>query len=173
MDSEDIVRKFHQKRGLDPGSKIRDPEKIHPGSGSRGVKKHRILIRNTGLDLFSNVHIRSQMSGFILKCPYLFPHVGSIPACLDMFPHCWIYSQMSVSVTKCPDPLPNVRFHYHMLGSVNICRDPFPYFRIHPICPDLSQMCLSVPKRDSLTRFSTLGFYHESIPLGSLINGLK
>jgi hypothetical protein len=39
MDSEDIVRKFHQKRG-----RIRDPEKIHPGSGSRiqGVKKHRI-----------------------------------------------------------------------------------------------------------------------------------
>jgi hypothetical protein len=30
MDSEDIVRKFHQKRG-----QIRDPEKIHPGSGSR------------------------------------------------------------------------------------------------------------------------------------------
>jgi hypothetical protein len=29
---------------LDPGSEIRDPEKIHPGSGSRiqGVKKHRI-----------------------------------------------------------------------------------------------------------------------------------
>jgi hypothetical protein len=39
MDSEDVVRKFHQKRG-----RIRDPEKIHPGSGSRiqGVKKHRI-----------------------------------------------------------------------------------------------------------------------------------
>jgi hypothetical protein len=30
--------------GPDPGSEIRDPEKIHPGSGSRiqGVKKHRI-----------------------------------------------------------------------------------------------------------------------------------
>jgi hypothetical protein len=39
MDSEDIVRKFHQKR-----ARIRDPEKIHPGSGSRiqGIKKHRI-----------------------------------------------------------------------------------------------------------------------------------
>jgi hypothetical protein len=39
MDSEDIVRKCHQKR-----DRIRDPEKIHPGSGSRfkGVKKHRI-----------------------------------------------------------------------------------------------------------------------------------
>jgi hypothetical protein len=39
MDSEDIVRKCHQKRG-----RIRDPEKVHPGSGSRipGVKKHRI-----------------------------------------------------------------------------------------------------------------------------------
>jgi hypothetical protein len=47
MDSEDIVRKFHQKRG-----RIRDPEKIHPGSGSRirGVKStgSRIQIRNTG-----------------------------------------------------------------------------------------------------------------------------
>jgi hypothetical protein len=33
------------------GSEIRDPEKIHPGSGSRvqGVKKHRIRIRNTAL----------------------------------------------------------------------------------------------------------------------------
>jgi hypothetical protein len=44
MDSEDIVRKFHQKRG-----RIRDPrsgigKKFIPGSGSRihGVKKHRI-----------------------------------------------------------------------------------------------------------------------------------
>jgi hypothetical protein len=37
MDSEDIVRKCHQKRGRirDPRSGIRDPEKIHPGSGSR------------------------------------------------------------------------------------------------------------------------------------------
>jgi hypothetical protein len=36
MDSEDIVRKFHQKRGRirDPRSGFRDPEKIHPGSGS-------------------------------------------------------------------------------------------------------------------------------------------
>jgi hypothetical protein len=44
MDSENIVRKFYQKKGPDPGSEIRDPEKIHPGSGSRiqGVKKHRI-----------------------------------------------------------------------------------------------------------------------------------
>jgi hypothetical protein len=43
MDSEDIVRKFHQK-GVRSG--IRDPGsgKIHPGSGSRiqEVKKHRI-----------------------------------------------------------------------------------------------------------------------------------
>jgi hypothetical protein len=31
MDSEDIVRKCHKKRG-----RIRDPEKIHPGS--RGKK---------------------------------------------------------------------------------------------------------------------------------------
>jgi hypothetical protein len=32
------------KKGPDPGSEIRDPEKIHPRSGSRiqGVKKHRI-----------------------------------------------------------------------------------------------------------------------------------
>jgi hypothetical protein len=32
------------QKGPDPGSEIRDPEKIHPGSGSRitGVKKHRI-----------------------------------------------------------------------------------------------------------------------------------
>jgi hypothetical protein len=32
------------KKGPDPGTEIRDPEKIHPGSGSRiqGVKKHRI-----------------------------------------------------------------------------------------------------------------------------------
>jgi hypothetical protein len=37
MDSEDIVRKFHQKRG-----RIRDQEKIHPGSRIQGVKKHRI-----------------------------------------------------------------------------------------------------------------------------------
>jgi hypothetical protein len=37
MDSEDIVRKFHQKRG-----RIRDAEKIHPGSRIQGVKKHRI-----------------------------------------------------------------------------------------------------------------------------------
>jgi hypothetical protein len=39
MDSEDIVRKLHQK-----GGRIQDPEKIHPGSGSwiQGVKKHRI-----------------------------------------------------------------------------------------------------------------------------------
>jgi hypothetical protein len=51
MDSEDIVRNFHQKRG-----RIRDPEKIHPGSGSRiqGVKKHWstgswIRIHNTGI----------------------------------------------------------------------------------------------------------------------------
>jgi hypothetical protein len=48
MDSEDIVRKFHQKRGRirDPRTGIRDPEKIHPGSESRipdpGGKKHRI-----------------------------------------------------------------------------------------------------------------------------------
>jgi hypothetical protein len=49
MDSEDIVRKCHQKRG-----RIRDPEKINPGSGSRiqGVKKHRIRIRNTGIHSF-------------------------------------------------------------------------------------------------------------------------
>jgi hypothetical protein len=44
MDSEDIVRKFHQKmvRIRDPRSGIR--KKIHPGSGSRiqGVKKQRI-----------------------------------------------------------------------------------------------------------------------------------
>jgi hypothetical protein len=38
-----FLRKSHQKTyPLDPGSKIRDPEKIHPGSGSRGVKKHQI-----------------------------------------------------------------------------------------------------------------------------------
>jgi hypothetical protein len=37
MDSEDIVRKFHQKR-----DRIRDLEKIHPGSRIQGVKKHRI-----------------------------------------------------------------------------------------------------------------------------------
>jgi hypothetical protein len=37
MDSEDIVRKCHQKRGRIryPRSGIRDPEKIHPGSGSQ------------------------------------------------------------------------------------------------------------------------------------------
>jgi hypothetical protein len=42
MDSEDIVRKFHQKRGRirDPRSGIR--KKIHPGSRIQGVKKHRI-----------------------------------------------------------------------------------------------------------------------------------
>jgi hypothetical protein len=55
MDSEDIVRKFHQKRG-----RIRDPEKIHPRSGSRiqGVKKHRIpdpRIRNTALIIQSKL----------------------------------------------------------------------------------------------------------------------
>jgi hypothetical protein len=40
-----FLRKSHQKTyPLDPGSEIRDPEKIHPVSGSRiqGVKKHRI-----------------------------------------------------------------------------------------------------------------------------------
>jgi hypothetical protein len=46
------------KKGPDPGSEIRDPEKFHPGSGSRipdpGGKKapdpgSRIRIRNTGL----------------------------------------------------------------------------------------------------------------------------
>jgi hypothetical protein len=58
MDSEDIVRKFHQKRG-----RIQDREKIHPGSGSRiqGVKKHRIpdlgsRIRNTALGYFKFVN---------------------------------------------------------------------------------------------------------------------
>jgi hypothetical protein len=54
MDSEDIVRKFHQKRGRirDSRSGIRDPEKIYPGSGSRfqGVKKHRIPDPDTGFD---------------------------------------------------------------------------------------------------------------------------
>jgi hypothetical protein len=44
MDSEDIVRKFHQKMGRirDPGSGkkfIPDPD---PGSRIQGVKKHRI-----------------------------------------------------------------------------------------------------------------------------------
>jgi hypothetical protein len=40
-----FLRKSHQKTyPLNPGSEIRDPEKIHPGSGSRiqVVKKHRI-----------------------------------------------------------------------------------------------------------------------------------
>jgi hypothetical protein len=41
----------HQKTyPLDPGSEIRDPQKIHPGSGSRiqGVKKHRISDPGSG-----------------------------------------------------------------------------------------------------------------------------
>jgi hypothetical protein len=34
---QEFLRKSHQKRyPLDPGFEIRDPEKIHPGSGSRG-----------------------------------------------------------------------------------------------------------------------------------------
>jgi hypothetical protein len=46
------IKKSHQKTcPLDPGSEIREPEKIHPGSGSRikGIKStgSRILIRNT------------------------------------------------------------------------------------------------------------------------------
>jgi hypothetical protein len=63
MDSEDIVRKFHQKRGRirDPRSGIRkksipDPD---PRSRIQGVKKHRIpdpasriRIRNTGFENF-------------------------------------------------------------------------------------------------------------------------
>jgi hypothetical protein len=33
---QEFLRKSHQKTyPLDPGSEIRDPEKIHPGSGSR------------------------------------------------------------------------------------------------------------------------------------------
>jgi hypothetical protein len=46
-----FLGKSHQKTyPLDPVSEIRDPEKIHPGTGSRiqDVKKHRIRIRNTG-----------------------------------------------------------------------------------------------------------------------------
>jgi hypothetical protein len=54
MDSEDIRQKISSKKGPDPGSEIRDPEKIHPGSGSRiqGVKNtgSRIRIRNTDTD---------------------------------------------------------------------------------------------------------------------------
>jgi hypothetical protein len=43
---------FIKKREKNPGYEIRDQEKIHPGSGSQiqGVKKHRIRIRNTGLE---------------------------------------------------------------------------------------------------------------------------
>jgi hypothetical protein len=38
-----FLRKSHQiTYPLDPGSEIRDPEKIHPGSRIQGVKKHRI-----------------------------------------------------------------------------------------------------------------------------------
>jgi hypothetical protein len=37
MDSEDIVRKFHQKRG-----RIRDPRSGKNPSRVQGVKKHRI-----------------------------------------------------------------------------------------------------------------------------------
>jgi hypothetical protein len=32
-DSEESLRKFHQKMEPDEGSEIRYPEKIHPGSG--------------------------------------------------------------------------------------------------------------------------------------------
>jgi hypothetical protein len=51
-----FLRKSHQKTyPLGPGSEIRDPEKIHPESGSRiqGVKKHRIL------DFGSRIRIRN------------------------------------------------------------------------------------------------------------------
>jgi hypothetical protein len=39
-----IPQKISSKKKPDPGSEIRDLEKIHPGYGSRiqGVKKHRI-----------------------------------------------------------------------------------------------------------------------------------
>jgi hypothetical protein len=47
------------KKGPDPGSEILDPEKIHPGSGSRiqGVKStgSRIRIRNTVTDIHGKI----------------------------------------------------------------------------------------------------------------------
>jgi hypothetical protein len=47
LKEQGFVRKSHPKTyPFDPGSEIRDPEKIHPGSGSGsripGVKKHRV-----------------------------------------------------------------------------------------------------------------------------------
>jgi hypothetical protein len=43
-----FFKKSHKKIPVPLGSGIRDPEKIH--TGSRGVKKHRIRIRNTGVE---------------------------------------------------------------------------------------------------------------------------
>jgi hypothetical protein len=53
-DSEDNVSKVHQKRGL-----IRDPEKIHSGSGSRiqGVKKNWLPDPDPQLSNFSLKYI--------------------------------------------------------------------------------------------------------------------
>jgi hypothetical protein len=61
MDSEAIVRNFHQKRG-----RIRDPEKIHPGSGSR------IRIRNTG----PNTPVLVSMSVVNPDLKFLGPYSG-------------------------------------------------------------------------------------------------
>jgi hypothetical protein len=52
MNSEDIVRKFHQKRGRirDPRSGIRKKFIPDPDPGSRGLKSTGSRIRNTGWD---------------------------------------------------------------------------------------------------------------------------
>jgi hypothetical protein len=71
MDSEDILRKCHQKKGPDPGSEIRDPEKIHPGSGSRiqGVKKHRIPDLDPQHCMSPNPNLPTQKSRFLTTAP--------------------------------------------------------------------------------------------------------
>jgi hypothetical protein len=59
MDSEDIVRKFHQKRG-----RIRDPSSGKNPSRIQGVKKHRIRIRNTAsttVKLCNKKNLRNQV----------------------------------------------------------------------------------------------------------------
>ncbi len=49
---------------MDLGSEIRDPEKIYSGSEIQGSKRHRIRIRNTGIQDQNDSGIRIRIKEF-------------------------------------------------------------------------------------------------------------
>jgi hypothetical protein len=62
----------------DPGSEIRDPEKIHPGSRILGVKKHRIP--DPDPQHCSRQNLKLYSTGTV---PVLFNTVGGVTGRLD------------------------------------------------------------------------------------------